>query len=57
MRTPDIGIVINVTKNPYWAGIHKARIERVRAGLESYGEPDDTWERGSLWDPNSLMTA
>ena len=57
LRTPDIGIVINVTKNPYWAGIHKARIERVRAGLESYGEPDDTWERGSLWDPNSLMTA
>ena len=57
LRTPDIGIVINVTKNRYWAGIHKARIERVRAGLESYGEPDDTWEPGSLWDPNSLMTA
>ena len=57
LRTPDIGIVINVTKNPYWAGIHKARIERVRAGLESYMDTDGTWEWSSRWDPTKLMTA
>ena len=57
LMTHANGIIINVTKNPYWAGIHKARIERVRAGLESYMDTDGTWEWSSRWDPTKLMTA
>ncbi|KAH8098693.1 hypothetical protein JL720_1653 [Aureococcus anophagefferens] len=57
LMTHANGIIINVTKNPYWTGIHKARIERVRAGLESYMDTDGTWEWSSRWDPTKLMTA